>query len=88
MQKRLCDTGWGESKCQTCHHEEGTEKHRLYHCPEWYEVRMEIPEDFRKWAQKARTSKERVEVAKRYRHASSQWKPMEQEPLKCGKMGV
>ena len=37
--------------------EEGTEKHRLYHCPEWYEVRREIPEAFRKLEQKARTSK-------------------------------
>ena len=35
----------------------GTEKHRLYHCPEWYEVRREIPEVFRKLEQKARTSK-------------------------------
>ena len=37
--------------------EEGTEKHRLYHWPEWYEVRREIPEAFRKLEQKARTSK-------------------------------
>ena len=37
--------------------EEGTEKHRLYHCLEWYEVRREIPEAFRKLEQKARTSK-------------------------------
>ena len=29
------------------HTEEGTEMHRLYHCPEWYEVRREIPEAFR-----------------------------------------
>ena len=38
--------------------EEGTEKHRLYHCSEWHEIRPEIPEAFRKWEQKARTSKE------------------------------
>ena len=31
-------------------------KHMLYHCPEWNEVRREIPEAFRKWEQKARTS--------------------------------
>ena len=37
--------------------EEGTEKHRLYHCPEWREIRREIPEAFRKWEQKARTWK-------------------------------
>ena len=23
--------------------EEGTEKYRLYHCPEWYEIKKEIP---------------------------------------------
>ena len=47
-----------DSKCQACHKEEGTEKHRLYHCPEWYEVRHGIPDAFRKWEQKTRTSKE------------------------------
>ena len=31
------------------------EKHRLYHCPEWHEVRREIPEAFRKL--EGRTSK-------------------------------
>ena len=40
-----------------CQKEEGTEKHRLYHCPEWYDVIREIPEVFRKLEQKARTSK-------------------------------
>ena len=58
-QKRLFDIDWsGTSQCQACKKEEGTEKHRLYHCPEWYEVRREIPEVFRKLEQKARTSKE------------------------------
>ena len=37
--------------------EEGTEKHRLYHCLEWHEVRQEIPEPFRKWEEKVGTSK-------------------------------
>ena len=37
--------------------EEGTGKHRLYHCPEWHAVRRDVPESFRKWEQKARTSK-------------------------------
>ena len=32
-------------------------KHRLHHCPEWHEVRREIPDPFRKWEQKATTSK-------------------------------
>ena len=58
MQKRLFDIGWSdESKCQACHKEEATEKHRLYHGPEWHGVRREIPEAFRKSEQKARNSK-------------------------------
>ena len=49
VQKRLFDIGWPkERKRQACHKEEGTEKHRLYHCQkaEWNEVRREIPETF------------------------------------------
>ena len=58
MQKKFFDIDWsGDSKCQACNKEEGTEKRRLYHCPELYEVRREIPEAFRKWEQKVRTSK-------------------------------
>ena len=58
-QKRLFAFDWSDtSQCQACKEEEGTEKHRLFHCPEWYEVRREIPEVFRKLEQKARTSKE------------------------------
>ena len=58
VQQRLFDIGWSdESECQACHKEEGTDKHRLYHCPEWYEVRRRIPEAFRKLEQKARISK-------------------------------
>ena len=45
------------SQCHACKNEEGTEKHKLYHCPEWYEVRREIPEVFRKLEQEARTSR-------------------------------
>ena len=52
-QKRLFDVGWSDiSQCQACQMEEGTEKHRLHHYPEWYEVRQEIPEVFRKLEQK------------------------------------
>ena len=52
-QKRLFDIGWSDvSHCEACKIDEGTEKHRLYHCPEWYEGR-EIPEAFRKLEQKA-----------------------------------
>ena len=88
-QQRLFDIGWSdESKCQACHKEEGTEKHRLYHSPEWYEIRREIPEAFRKWEQKARTLKERVEVAKRYRRASSVKAKGMEGPLSMMKAGV
>ena len=58
MQKRLFDIGWSDERiCQACHKEEGTEKHRLIRCPEWYEVRREIPKAFKTWEQKAKTSK-------------------------------
>ena len=57
-QKRLFDIGWSDiSKSQACQMEEGTEKHRLYHCPELHEIRREIRESFRKWEQKSKTSK-------------------------------
>ena len=57
-QKRLFDLGWSDvSHCQACQMEEGTEKHRLYHCTEWHAVRRDIPESFTKWEQKARRSK-------------------------------
>ena len=56
VQKQLSDIGWSdESECQACHKEKGTEKHKLYHCPAWLEVRREIPEAFRKWERKAKT---------------------------------
>ena len=57
-QKRLFDIGRSDvDQCQACQREEGTEKHRLHHCPECHEVRRAIPEAFRKWEQKAKTSK-------------------------------
>ena len=66
-QKRLFDIDWSDvSQCQACKNEEGTEKHKLFHCPEWYEVRREIPPVFKKWEQKSKNLKEGVEVAKRY----------------------
>ena len=53
--KKCFDIGWSDkSECQAC---QGTEKHKLYHCAEWYEVRRKIPKAFRKWEQKAKTSK-------------------------------
>ena len=65
-QKRLFDIGWSDaSQCQACHMEEGTEKHWLYRCPEWPAVRRRIPEAFRKWEQKVRTSKKEWNWQKR-----------------------
>ena len=53
-QKRLFDIGLSDvSQCQACQIEESTEKHKLYHCPERYKVRREIPEALRKLDQKA-----------------------------------
>ena len=71
VQKRLFDIGWSnESKCQACHRQEGTEKQRLCHCPESYEVRRRIPDAFRKWEQKKNEDlKGGMDLAKRYRNA-------------------
>ena len=50
--KRLWDTGWSDEKrCWGCSKEEGTEKHRMYHCPSWRDGLV-------KWEQRARTWKE------------------------------
>ena len=90
MQKRLFDIGCSdESKCQACHEEEGTEKHRLCHCPGWYEIRREIPEAFRKWEEKANTSKKEWEVAQEESstHPLSE-SQVEQGSLQDGKVGV
>ena len=76
-QKRLFDIGLSDvSQCQACHKEEGTEKHRLYHCSKWHEIRREIPEAFRKWEQKARTSRKSgscKEVSSRTLSVKNQW---------------
>ena len=57
-QKRLYDIGCSDEKmCRGCNKREGTEKHRLYHCPSWKEVRNQTPEDLGKWEQRAKTSK-------------------------------
>ena len=51
-QKRLFDIG-----CQSMSSLPDGGRHRLYHCPEWHAIRRDIPESFRKWEHKARTSK-------------------------------
>ena len=78
-QKRSFDIGWSDiSQCQACQREEGTEKHRLYHCRKWHAVRRGIPEAFRKWEQKAKTSKKEWKWQKRFSRTPTQWKPVEQ----------
>ena len=55
---RKRDCSWSYvSQCQACQLEEGTEKHRLYHCPGWYEIRWEIPETCRKCEQQVKSSR-------------------------------
>ena len=49
--------GQMKTKCQGCNKEEGTEKHRLYQCPCWKEVRGQVTEELEKCEQRARTSK-------------------------------
>ena len=89
VQRRLFDFGWTDmSQCQACQMEEGTEKQRLFHCPEWYEVRREIPKPFRNWEQKAKTSKkewkwQRGLVTHPFRE--SQWNG---DHFQCDKVGV
>ena len=70
--KRPFDMGWSDvSQCQACHMEQGTEKHRLYRCPEWHAVRRDILVHQEVGA-KGENVKERMEMAKRKSRASSQ----------------
>ena len=60
-QKTLFDIGWSDvSQCQACRMEEGTEKHRLYHCSEWHEIRREIVEAFTQSGSKKRERRRRL----------------------------
>ena len=53
--KLVLEGGWVQKRFFD--KEEGTEKHRLHHCPGWNEIRRGIPEAFRTSEQKVRTSK-------------------------------
>ena len=57
--------------------DEGAEKHWLYHCPSW-----------RKWEQRAKTSKGELEVAKRNRAAPPGRKPSEEKSLVGAKVWI
>ena len=88
-QNRLYDIAWpDEKKCRGCNAEEGPEKHRLCCCPCWKEVGSQIPEEFRKWEQRARSAMTDWKLAKRNHDASFEWKPMDREPLGSAEMGV
>ena len=82
MQQKLIDIGWSNvSECQACHKEKGTEKHRLYHCPDWYEARRETPGATQKAGTKCENFKGRAEMTERHRDAPTQRKPTEQMPF-------
>ena len=68
--------------------EEGTEKHRLYHCQEWDAMRRGILEVFRKWEQQGENIKERMEMAERYGRTPSQRKPVEQRTFQNEDVGI
>ena len=72
-QERLFDIGWLDvDQCQACQWEEGTEKHRRHHCPEWHEVRRVNSGGLQKVGAKGENVEDRVVVANRYRRAPSQ----------------
>ena len=69
-----------------CHKEEGTEKHRPW--PRIVRSQTGDPTNLHNVGAKSENLKKRVEVAKRYGHASSQLKPMEQGSFLHEKVGV
>ena len=84
VQKKLYDIGWSdESECQACHEKEGTEKHRLYHCPGWNEVRRQIAE-----ARKKRKLLRKSGSGKGVLSRTLSVKAKEQGPLQFYKVGV
>ena len=81
--------GWSDDKkCRGCNQEEGIEKHRLYHCPSWREVRNRIPEGVGKWEQTSTMLKNGWKwpggIAS---HLLSEGK-LEEEPLVGPKVGI
>ena len=88
VQNKLFDIGWsGESECQACHKEEGTEKHRPP-LPRMARDQKGDPRGCQKVAAKNENLEEGVEVAKTYCYASSQRKPTEQGSFQHEKVGV
>ena len=83
-QKRWYDMGLSEGKvCKGCADEERTEKHRLYHCPPWKEVRYQISEETRQCEQKGKNIKER-----RGKKSFSMVKKWESEKVKSWRLAA
>ena len=58
VHKSFYGTGWSdERKCRGCNRQ-GTERHGLYQCPSWKEVRNQIPEGLGTLEQRANTPTE------------------------------
>ena len=87
MLKRLYDIGLSDEKtCRGCNREEGTEKHRLYHCPCWKEARNQIGE--LETGTMGKNLEERSEVAKRNHVVPSEGMSMEEKPSDSAKVGI
>ena len=88
MLKRLYDIGWSDEKtCRRCNREEGTEKHRLYHCPCWKEVRNQTPEELERRTM-GKNLKERSEVARRNHFVPCDGRSMGEKPSDSAKVGI
>ena len=86
VQKRLYDIGWSDEKmCRGCNKEEGTEKHRLFHCPCWKEVGKPI---LGHMGTKGQDLKERLEVAERNHVTPSERRSLEEKPSDSAKEGI
>ena len=73
VQKKLYDIGCSnEDKCQGCNKDECTERHRLYQCPWWKEVRRQISQELTNWGARSKNFKERLEVTEWSRDANSE----------------
>ena len=64
-----------------------TEEHRLFHCQEWYAVMRGIVEAWRKWEQKAKTSKKEWKW-QRGVVEHPLWKPVDKRKFQNEDVGV
>ena len=83
----MCDIGWSDEKeCRGCNKEEGAEKHRLYQCPSWREVRRnQISEGL----EKVKPVTGGLALAKKFHVVSSRRKQLlEEKQLGSPKVGL